>query len=296
MENYKIITDITADLYDNYFESNNTVRLPLPFSIAGQDFDGENNLPKMSDFYNIIRRGNPVRTSQANIFIAKERFREILANGNDLIYICFSSAMSGTYDNLYPVIEDVKKEFPERKATIIDSLSGAGGEGLLVYYAQKMQENGATYEEIVEWVENNKLNTHHIFIVNDLNNLKLSGRISAIVATIGSLIKIKPILELSREGKITNVAKTKGTKKAISKMIEITNEMFETDKNDFILIGHCDAETQAKELAIEIEKATGWNKFQYGNINYLVGGHAGADSLAIFFMGKERKKKIIPII
>lgn len=295
MQNYKIITDITADLYENYFETNQIMRLPLPFSIANQEYDGENNLPEMADFFNLIRNGNVVKTSQVNSFTAKERFREILASGMDLIYIAFSSAMSGTYDNLVPVMEEVKKEFPERKATIIDSLSGSGGEGLLVYYAHKMQLNGASYEEVVRWVEDNRLNAHHIFIVNDLNNLKLSGRISTIAATIGSLIKIKPILELSREGKITNVAKTKGTKKAISKMIEITSEMFDASKNDFILIEHCSALEQAKELAIEIEKATGFNKFEFNYVNYLVGGHAGAGSLAIFFMGKERKKKIMPI-
>lgn len=295
MQNYKIITDITADLYDNYFANNKTMRLPLPFSIANQEYDGENNLPNHADFFDLIRKGNPVKTSQVNSYVAKERFREVLASGMDLIYIAFSSAMSGTYDNLVPIINEVKQEFPDRKATIIDSLSGAGGEGLLVYYAQKLQANGASYDEIIKWVENNKLNAHHIFIVNDLNNLKLSGRISSIAATIGSLIKIKPILELSREGKITNVAKTKGTKKAISKMIEITKEMFDADKNDFILIEHCDALNAAKDLAIEIENATGFSNIKFGNINYLVGGHAGADSLAIFFMGKDRKKKIMPI-
>lgn len=294
MNDFIITTDNAADLFFGYYDEHPTTMVPMPFSIAGKHYEFEEECPPMLEYYDLLKQGNLVNTAQVNRDTAKVIFRKVLEEtGKDMLFISFSSGMSGSYDSMFKVLEELRTEFPDRRLEIVDTLSGAGGEGLCVYYAKKMQDSGASMDEIIEWIENNKRCAHNVFIVDDLKNLKHSGRISSIAALLGMIMQIKPILELNNEGKVAMLGKALGRKKAINEIVRFFTEYFIPEKNDFILIGHTGNQADADLLANNIRPLAGDVPIKFGYINRLVSGNAGYNSLVVYFMGKPRKKHII---
>lgn len=287
---FEIVTDNTADLFDGYYEDNKTKRLPFSFMLEDHFYERDDEYP-IELFYEKLKAGKLCKTSQINPHDAEVEFERVLSEGKDLLYIGFSSGMSGSYSNISYIANGLRIIYPDRKIIVLDSLSGAGGEGLLVYYAKKMQQEGKSMEEIAEWVEQNKLNAHHCFIVRDLVNLRNSGRISTLAALLGQIVHINPVLELTKEGKIGIVTKSIGRKKSISEMIKFFTENFDKDANDFILVGHTNVPDEAHEFGAKIENLSGGVPVKYGYINRLVAGCAGYNALAVFFMGKPRKDR-----
>ena len=295
MKDYIIVSDNAADLYFGYYENNPSIQVPMPFTLDGENYEFEEECPSMMDFYDMLKNGFLVKTAQVNRGTAYEMLKKALQESDkDLLYISFSSGMSGSYDSVCSVANELRLEFPDRRIEVVDSLSGAGGEGLLFYYARKMQNEGATMDEVIGWLEENKLNAHHIFIVDDLKNLKHSGRISSIAALLGMIMRLKPILELSNEGKITLLGKALGRKKAIGEITRFFGEYYEDGKNDFILIGHTGNQADADSLANNLRAlCPDLPPIKFGYIDRLVGGSAGYNALVVYFMGKRRKKHII---
>ncbi|MBR7162624.1 MAG: DegV family protein [Clostridia bacterium] len=295
MRDFIIAADNAADLYFGYYENNPALQVPMPFTIDGKDYEHEKDCPSMMDFYDMLKNGLLVKTAQVNRGTAYDMLKKALEESDkDLLYISFSSGMSGSYDSVCAVANDLRVEFPERRIEVIDSLSGAGGEGLLYYYACKMKNEGASMDEVIAWIEENKLNAHHIFIVDDLKNLKQSGRISSIAALLGKIMHLKPILELSHEGKITLLGKALGRKKAMGEITRFFGEYLEDNKNDFILVAHTGNQADADTLANSLKAlCPNLPPIKFGYINRLVAGCAGYNALAVFFMGKRRKKHIL---
>ena len=287
---FEIVTDNTADLFDGYYEQNPTRRLPFSFSLEDRFYDRDDEYP-IELFYEKLKEGKLVKTSQINPHDAEVVFEQVLKEGKDLLYIGFSSGMSGSFGNISYIAKGLRIKYPERKIIVVDTLSGAGGEGLLVYYAHKMQREGKSIEDIAEWVENNKLNAHHCFIVSDLVNLRNSGRISTLAALFGMIVHINPVLELTRQGKIGIVTKSIGRKKSIGEMVKFFKQNFIADQNDFVLIGHTNCPEEAHAFAALIEQISGGVPVRYGYINRLVSGCAGYNALAVFFMGDPRKDR-----
>lgn len=296
MKNFEIVTDFTAELYDGYYEANPTDKVSMPYVVASKEYDGRNSIISDKDFYNAMRAGEITHTSQINAFDAELIFEKHLERGLDILYISFSSGMSGSFDNATVLRNKLCVKYPERKIVVVDTLSGAGGEGLLVYYAKKMQNEGKSLEEIVAWIEENRLNVHHIFIVDNLENLKRSGRISKVSALVGMIIGIKPVLTLSYYGKVQPLAKTMGRKKAISTMLLEMKKTYVAEKNDFILVGHGDCEADAHALGERIKLEFGNPEIKYSTLCHLVGANTGPDSLVVYFMGHKREKGIIETI
>lgn len=287
---FEIVTDNTADLYEGYYEQNPARRLPFSFTLEDRFYERDDEYP-IELFYEKLKAGKLVRTSQINPHDAEVEFEKVLQEGKDVLYIGFSSGMSGSFDNISYIAKGLRIKYPERKIIVVDTLSGAGGEGLLFYYARKMQQEGKSMEEIAEWVENNKLNAHHCFIVSDLINLRNSGRISTLAALFGMIVHINPVLELTREGKIGIVTKSIGRKKSIAEMVKFFKQNYIPSDNDFILIGHTNCHEEAHAFGAQIEQISGGVPVKYGYINRLVSGCAGYNALSVFFMGQPRKNR-----
>ncbi|MCQ2602527.1 MAG: DegV family EDD domain-containing protein, partial [Clostridia bacterium] len=219
----------------------------MPFTIEDKSYEFEEECPSMLEYYDILKSGKLVNTAQVNQETARVMLKKVLEENpdKDMLFLSFSSGMSGSFNSVSAVGEELKKEFPDRRIVVIDTLSGAGSEGLLVYYAKKLQDEGASMDQVIEWVEQNKKNSHNIFIVDDLKNLRHSGRISSIAALFGIVFQIKPVLELSNEGKIALLGKAMGRKKAIDEIVRYFNEYYVKDANDFILVGHTGNEVDA---------------------------------------------------
>ena len=283
-----IVSENTADLFDGYYDEHKNILVPLSFSIGDKVYLKEEDIT-LFDFYEKLKSGVRVKTSQVSMGEVRDVFTKLLSENNDVIYIAFSSGMSGGCANIKTLAEELKKTYSKNKLTVIDSLSGGGGQGLLLYYANKMNDEGKSYDEIVEWLETNKHRVHHTFIVDDLTNIKNSGRISAVTAFIGSVLHIKPVMTIDNNGHVAIIAKSLGRKKAILEMIKIFEKNYIPEDNDFILIGHTNEIAEAENLANIIKNKTMNVPIKFGCIDKLVSANAGYNALAIYYIGKNRE-------
>ena len=283
-----IVSENTADLFDGYYDEHKNILVPLSFSIGDKVYLKEEDIT-LFDFYEKLKSGVRVKTSQVSIGEVRDVFTKLLSENNDVIYIAFSSGMSGGCANIKTLAEELKKTYSKNRLTVIDSLSGGGGQGLLLYYANKMNDEGKSYDEIVEWLETNKHRVHHTFIVDDLTNIKNSGRISAVTAFIGSVLHIKPVMTIDDNGHVAIIAKSLGRKKAILEMIKIFEKNYIPEDNDFILIGHTNEIAEAENLANTIKDKTMNVPIKFGCIDKLVSANAGYNALAIYYIGKNRE-------
>ena len=199
-----LVIDSGCDLPLKYVKQDNIVPLGLIFNYKGEaveDDFGENF--NLKDFYNALRQGEMPTTSQINSERFVEVFRKYVSEGKSIIYIVMSSALTGTINSANIARETILEEFPSADISIVDSKAASLGEGLLVYHAYEMLKKGSSKEEIVTWLEENKLKINHWFTVSDLNHLKRGGRISSSAAAVGTLLNIKPVLIVDNEGRLT---------------------------------------------------------------------------------------------
>jgi DegV family protein with EDD domain len=289
MNNYNILIDSCADLPMEYVRKNNIPFVSLTCNLKGGSFkDDFGQSMDYKSFYDDVRKGELPTTSQVNVYEFEEIFKKYASEGCSLIYISLSSALSGTYNSACIAREAVIEEHPNADITVIDSKSVSLGEGLLVYSAFEMMKSGASKEEVISWVENNKLKVNHWFTVNDLNHLKRGGRLSATSAVIGTLLDIKPILHINDEGKLIPTAKVKGRKKSIRTLAEKLKDKIVNSEGQTIFISHGDCLEDAELLKDLISEEIKVKDFIISNIGPVVGSHAGPGTVALFFIGGNR--------
>lgn len=287
--NTVIITDSCCDLPLKYIEENSISALGIICNFKGKDFieDFGKTIP-YDEFYREVRNGEMPTTAQINSYRFVEEFKKHLDAGKSIIYLAFSSALSGTYNSALIAKEEILSENPNADISVIDTRSASMGEGLIVYYAVEMLKNGASKEEIVYWVENNKLKINHWFTVDDLNHLKRGGRVSAASAAIGTILDIKPILNVNDEGKLIPISKVKGRKKAIKTLAEKFSNHAVDPENQMVFISHGDCLQEALTLKEIIEKEHGVKNFMINYIGPVIGSHSGPGTIALFFIGQNR--------
>lgn len=284
-----IMTDSCCDLPLSYVKENNIDVVSLGINIDSKYYsDDLGQSLDIKDFYSKLRNGIMPTTSQANAFSYEEVFKKHVKKGNAVIYIGFSSALSGSLNSARIARENIKDENNQADITVIDSKSASLGLGLLVYKAVEMLKNGSSKEEIVTWIEENKLRGNHWFTVDDLNHLKRGGRVSGTVAAVGTFLGIKPILEVDREGRLIPVSKVKGRKKSIKVLQDTIKERIENSEEQVIFISHGDCLEEAEYLKKLITEEIKVKDVIINNIGPTIGTHAGPGTIALFFLGKER--------
>lgn len=289
MGNFVITTDSTADLPASFLDKYEINPVFLYYSFADTIYGGDVQMSN-EDFYEKMRQGETATTMAANPEEAIAVFRPYLQKGLDVIHISFTSALSSTYDAVMIASRTLEEEFPDRKIIVIDSLCASLGEGLLVMKAYQLKEQGKTFEEVSEWIEENKLNICHLFTVDDLQYLARGGRISKAKAIIGSLASIKPILHVDNEGKLVPLSSVRGRKKVISTLVEMMDKAitgFE-NQNDLMAISHGDCLEEAEKLASMIRHKFGECEIVINCISPTIGAHSGPGTLSVFFTGSPR--------
>lgn len=287
MREYVIITDNTVDMPQSFYEEHQLEYLYLPCTMDGQTYDKENKIGD-KEFYEKMRAGSMPTTSQVNPETVKEVFRRYLKEGKDILHLAFSSGLSGTYNSCRIAAEDLMEEYPERKIEVIDTLAASMGEGLLVYKAVQLKEQGKPMEEVSAWVHENISHMVHVFTVDDLNHLHRGGRVSKMTAVVGTMINIKPMLHVDDEGKLIPVGKVRGRKKSLNALVDMMAERVGNYKNDIIFISHGDCEEDAQYVAKQVEKKFGIKKIVINYIGATIGTHAGPGTVALFFLGEKR--------
>ena len=285
----KIITDSSCDLSAEYIKENNIELLSLVLNINEQAIkDDLGRSLSYKDFYSQMREGATPTTSQVNAHEFEVEFIKHVENGDSIIYIGISSSLSGTYNSANIARNNVLDEYPDADITLIDSLSVSLGQGLLVCKACEMRDNGLSKDEIVRWLEENKTKVIHSIVVDDLNHLKRGGRISGTTAVIGGLLNIKPALCLDNEGKLVNVDKIKGKKKALRYIVnEIKNKAINVE-NETLFICHGDCLEEAESLRDMVLEEVKFKSIVIGYVGNVVGAHGGPGILAAVFLGNNR--------
>lgn len=291
MDTFKIITDSTADLPQEYLDRYDIGCLKLTYTLDGKTYGGSGEDMEWKEFYRLMREEEKLpTTSQINPEEFKLYFEEVLKEYNEILYLAFSSGLSGTYNSAVIAVEMLKEEYPDCKIRVIDTLCASLGEGLLVYKAQCLKQQGKSMDEVANWIEERILNFVHVFTVDDLHHLHRGGRVSKTTAIIGTLAGIKPILHVDNEGHLIALSKVRGRKKSLMSLVDLMESKVKTyaETNDMVMISHGDALEDAEFVKNEIQKRFGIENFLINNIGPTIGSHAGPGTIALFFMGTER--------
>lgn len=287
MHPFALITDSTIDENASYFTENDIRCAPLSFTIDGRTIEEDCGMTvSFPQFYDLLREGKMSTTSQARPDTFVQLFREALESGQDVLYIGFSSGLSGTFHAGCMARDELAPQFPDRKIFCVDSLSATGGEYLLVDKAREMRDSGCSAEVTATAIEEMRLHVIHLVTVDDLAHLHRGGRLSKTSAVVGSLLGIKPLIWVNNEGKLDVCGKVRGRQKAIAHLAERTlNEL--SDKNQTVRIAHGDCLEDAQALAALLQKGGVDTDIRY--IGTVIGSHTGPGVLATFFFGGERK-------
>lgn len=288
-KDYVLISDSTGDMDSAVVRELGIDIIPFTYSINDEVFTYrlEESNGDVSEFYSRLKKGAMPVTSQVNPTLYSEQFEKYVKEGKDVIYICFTSGLSGSYQTSKLAIDMLKETYPDAKIVTIDSLCASIGEGLLVYLAAKKKQEGASYEELVEFINETKSHVRHWFMVEDLFHLKRGGRLSTVEAMVGSALKIKPILSVDEEGKLFVKSKTRGVNKAMEYLLERVKEEAGDIASKTFIIGHADAIEKANRLKeMVIEAGAKEENIMTAPIGPVIGSHVGAGMLAVTFVEK----------
>lgn len=290
MRNYVIVTESTTDLPPDLVNELGITLIPMAFGFENESYLNypDNREMDIHKFYERVKNGERSTTALVNSKTFEEYFEPILKSGDDILYIGFSSGLSGTYSSSIIAAEELKQKYPDSQITCIDTLAASMGEGLLVYYAAKLKSQGQSIDQVSKWLLHNRLNLCQWFTVDDLNHLKRGGRISAMTATIGSALNVKPILHVDDEGHLVAVHNIRGRKKSINALFDHMEELCINPQEQTVFISHADCLEDTEYLANLIKEKLRVKEVILNFIGPVIGSHTGQGAIALFFLGRER--------
>lgn len=287
MGDYAITVNSTVDLPKVWLQERKVPVIALKYTIDGETYEDMSGLSS-KEFFQKLREGQQAVTTQVNPEEAKEKLEPFLRDGKDVLHLGFSSGLSGTCNSMKIAAEELKEKYPDRKIIVIDTLCACLGEGLLLYYALKLKNDGKSIDEVAQWVEENKLHICHNVTVDDLNHLQRGGRVSKTAAVLGTMVQIKPIIHMDDNGKLQVIGKERGRRKSINKIVNMAVEQSEGWDNDIVMITHGDCIEDAEYLAGLVREKMGIENILINNIGTVIGSHTGPGVLAVFCMGNKR--------
>ena len=289
MQKYIIMTDSDSDLPYALKQELSIPVVYMPYVLNGEEyFDDLGQTLDHKSFYDKMRDGAVPTTSALNETVYEEYFDPILAGGQDILFIAFSSQLSGTINAMRAARETLLEKYPERTFIIVDTLSISAPQTLLVLKAYEMYNAGADMQAIADWLEANKLRAQAWFTVDDLKYLQRGGRVSAAAAVLGTMLDLKPILTETREGKLAAAAKVRGRKKALGYIVDKAVEYIADQKESIGIVLHADCQTDADKLLGMLQQKLPEMTIRVENVGPVIGAHAGPGVVAFCFIGKER--------
>ena len=287
---YQLFSDSCSNLTDAMIADLDVEILSLTVRADGREYysyiKGEKT--DIKKFYDLMRAGHSLETSQLNMEKCREAFAAVLEQGQDVLYLAFSSALSGTYNVATVVADELKEKYPGRKIYVVDSLAASMGEGLMLTYAANKRKEGKSIDEVRDWLENNKLSFCHWFTVDDLYHLKRGGRVSAATALLGTMLSIKPVLHVDNEGRLINVSKARGRKKSLEALVDRMAETCVNPEDQLIYISHGDCLEDAKYVEKLVREPLHVKDVKINYVDPVIGAHSGPGTVALFFVGTER--------
>lgn len=287
MAEYTLVTDSTCDLDSGLYEKMGVRVIAMHYTVNDREYvdDGTND---SHEFYEMLHNGASASTMQINAQTYLDVFEEEFARGNDVLYFCFASVLSGSYNNALYAVQECAEKWPDRRVIVIDSKSECGGEGLLVYHAAELKKSGMEIDALARWAEDAIQRHCHYFTVNDLNHLYRGGRVSRGAAVMGTLVGIKPVMYTNSKGELCVGAKVRGRMQAVRMLADkVAAKIMEPEKQ-IIFINHADCMEDAERLAEDIRSRVKPAEVRILNLGPVIGAHVGPGCLAVFFVGNNR--------
>lgn len=286
MREFMITTDSNSDMDPVYLADNEVGVIPHYYTVEEEVYGGDKELSN-HEFYDAMRAGKKTTTMASNPAVILEKFEIYAKQGKDILHISFSSELSCAYNNIVNCANEIMESYPEMKIIVIDTLSASLGEGIMIRKAVEMKKEGKSLEETAGWVRENCPYINVQFTVDNLDYLYRGGRLSKSSALLGTVINIKPILYVNKEGKLVALSKVRGRKKSLTTLVDNMEERLGEfrDKQIFVGVVHGDCEEDAKYIANMITERFGYTDIVIRPIGPSIGAHSGPGTIGIVFMG-----------
>lgn len=292
MKHFTIITDNCCSLNAAEVKELGLVVLPLSFTIGGKTYLDTPEHAELSpeSFFDKLQAGQECTTAAVNIDQYLNAMRKELDAGNDVLCVCFSSALSCTYQNACIAANELREEYPDSKIIVVDSLSACRGMGMLISRTvAEQRKKDLDIEQTAEFVLREREHQGHWFFVDDLHHLHRGGRVSRLVAVAGSVLSIKPVMHCDAEGKLTAVGKAHGSNGAIKALIGKMKELcVSQDKEQTVFICHANCPQYVQKISRYLREEFGITDIRADYICPVIGAHTGCGTLGLFFVGKSR--------
>lgn len=284
---FKLLTDSTADLDENWATAHDVEILGLTIQLDGEIYEtvGPNRLTSEKLLESMKNGGKPT-TSQVNVGQFEESFRRHAQSGDAVLYLAFSSVLSGTYQSSMIARDLVLEEFPDATIEIVDTLAAAGGEGYLSVLAAAARDEGKTLEETKAMIIDILPRLRTYFLVDDLYHLMRGGRLSKTSAIMGSLANIKPLLWLDATGKLVPLAKIRGRKKALK---EVVSQATKSIAHRTAVVAYANGLEGAESLKESLLEHDMIDEVLIMPLGPVISAHVGPGTLAVFTIGKDAR-------
>lgn len=289
MADYVITTDSNSDVLPEFIRENDLTIIPQYYSFGDIVYGDELNMPP-HEFYETMRNGELPKSQANNPAVIRERFEKILKEGKDILHIAFSSALSGSCNNVVVTSNELLEDYPDRKIRVFDSLNASLGEGVSVYRAVELWKAGKSMDEVYDILTEERDHVNVSFTVNDLNHLQRGGRVSKTTAVVGSLVNIKPILKVTAEGELKSDGTVRGRKKSLKTLVsrmEATLDLEHYGKDRMVAVLHGDCIDEAKNVA-DMVKELGFTNVIINDVSPSIGTHAGPGVVGLVHYGQKR--------
>ena len=290
MSDFVMMTDSCCDLSAEVAAELELEVLPLRLELEGRSYRNllDGGEIGFQEFYAKVRSGAMPVTSAVNVGEFDAAMRPILEAGKDILCLCFSSALSTTYQSAVIAGRELEEDFPERKVRVVDSLCASMGQGLFVWLCAQEKKKGKTLEEVLDFAEGAKGNICHWFTVDDLNHLKRGGRVSAAAALFGTMLSVKPVLHVDKEGRLIPMEKCRGRKASLLALVDHMEKTAVDPERYPVFISHGDCREDAEFVAEEVRRRLGVREVYIHYVGPVIGSHTGAGVMTLFFVGRER--------
>ena len=292
MAGYCLVSDVTAEISQQDVDKYGIRVVPMTFFLGEKEYHQypDNRELSMKEFYEGQVAGLETKSSQITPAEFTKAFEEILKEGKDIIYYGLSSGLSGTYNSSVIAAEDLQEKYPERRIKCINAICASVGEGyMLVMAAKKAAKENLDFDEVVKYIEEKQYEICHWFMVDNLDQLRKGGRISAVSAIVGSALNICPVITTDREGALRVATKVRGRKKAMNYLIERMEVDGFKAENELVMVGHANNMEAAEKLKSDILEKGLAKEVQIADIGPVIGSHVGSGMCAVLFVGENFK-------
>lgn len=285
---YMITADSNADVPAEVLKKYEIPVIPQYYAFGDEVYGDEKNMSP-HEFYETIRKGELPKSMANNPAVIREKFEAVLKEGKDILHIAFSSALSGSCNNVRMTARELLEEYPDRKIQIFDSLNASLGEGVSVYRAAELREQGKSMEEVYDVLMEERDHVNVWFTVDDLHHLQRGGRVSKTTAIVGSMINIKPLLRVTASGELKSDGTVRGRKKALKTLVTnmekaVDLEHYGKDRMVGILHGDCmDDALTVKKLVNDL----GFENVVINDVSPSIGTHAGPGVVGLVYYGEK---------